>query len=160
MGLHQQLELLPFVHPFQATSVRCFGVKKVRQRRRSRGRIIQPKQTHYEPKPDGYKPLPISLLASGPVRRVLTTGTLEANRLAQSVDWDQYKSDVKGVRWHPVGGWRVQFDKRNYEHNFFVKCSCYFRVALYGFHRAKELAIGYRLRLEAEWEEQERIWHR
>merc|ERR1712060_888969 len=83
---------------------------------------------------------------------------MEAKQLAGSVDWEKYKSNVKGVRWHAAGAWRVQFDRRDYEHNFFVKCDCYFRVAIYGFDRAKELAIGYRKRLEAEWEEQVRIW--
>merc|ERR1711920_653651 len=52
------------------------------------------------------------------------------------------------------------FDRRDYEHNFFVKCSCFFRVNIYGFERAKELAIGYRKRLDAEWEEQLAIWAR
>lgn len=141
-------------------AVRNFGVKRVTQRRRTRGRLIQLKQTHYEPKPDGYAPLPLSLLASGAVRRVMMTNTVEAQRLAGQVDWDRYKCDVKGVRWHPVGGWRVQFDRRNYQHNFFVKCSCYFRVGQYGFEGARELAIGYRKRLEAEWEEQEQQWER
>ncbi|CAE7571264.1 unnamed protein product, partial [Symbiodinium pilosum] len=54
--------------------------------------------------------------------------------------------------------WRVLFNKKDYEHNFFVKCSCYFRVPIYGFERAKELAIAYRRRLDAEWDEQQRIW--
>ena len=49
-----------------------------RQRRRSRGRILQLKETHYEPKEEGYQPLPLSLLASGPIRRVLSTRTVEA----------------------------------------------------------------------------------
>mmetsp|Transcript_94359 Transcript_94359/g.250623 ORF Transcript_94359/g.250623 Transcript_94359/m.250623 type:complete len:237 (-) Transcript_94359:14-724(-) len=141
-------------------SARSFAVKRTVQRRRSRGRIIQLKQTHYEPKPDGYAPVPLSLMGSGHLRRVIKAGTVEARQLAAAVDWDRYKCDVKGVRWHPVGGWRVQFDRRDYEHNFFVKCSCYFRVPIYGFDRAKELAIAYRLRLEAEWEEQEQIWAR
>merc|ERR1712217_495661 len=74
-------------------------------------------------KPEGYQPLPVSLLGSGYIRR-------------------------------------VQLDRRDYEHNFFVKCSCFFRVNIYGFDRAKELAIGYRKRLEAEWEEQQVIWAR
>merc|ERR1712151_949570 len=121
---------------------------------------IQPKQTHYEPKPEGYQPLPLSLLASGPLRRVLTTGTVDARRLAASVDWERYKCDVRGVRWRPVGGWRVLFHRRNYEHNFFVKVDMYFRVHLYGFDKAKELAIAYRKRLEAEWEEQLEIWYK
>mmetsp|Transcript_62167 Transcript_62167/g.158075 ORF Transcript_62167/g.158075 Transcript_62167/m.158075 type:complete len:258 (-) Transcript_62167:11-784(-) len=142
------------------TGSRAFGIRRVKQRRRTRGRIIQLKQTHYEPKPDDYLPLPMSLLGSGPIRRVLTAGTVEGNQLAGAVSWDRYKCDVRGVRWHPVGGWRVQFDKRDYEHNFFVKCSCYFRVQLYGFDRSKELAIQYRQRLEAEWEEQHQIWVR
>mmetsp|Transcript_108713 Transcript_108713/g.325197 ORF Transcript_108713/g.325197 Transcript_108713/m.325197 type:complete len:226 (-) Transcript_108713:64-741(-) len=136
------------------------GMKRVVQRRRSRGRIIQLKQTHYEPKPDDYCQVPLSLMGSGHIRRVIKAGTIEAQQLASAVAWDRYKCDVKGVRWHPVGGWRVQFDRRDYEHNFFVKCSCYFRVPIYGFDRAKELAIAYRQRLEAEWDEQQRIWAR
>jgi len=139
---------------------RSFAVKRVVQRRRSRGRIIQLKQTHYEPKPDNYSSVPLSLMGSGHLRRVIKAGTVEAKQLAAAVDWDRYKCDVKGVRWHPVGGWRVQFDRRDYEHNFFVKCSCYFRVAIHGFDRAKELAIAYRKRLDAEWEEQQQIWAR
>eukprot|EP00933_Yihiella_yeosuensis_P084904 TRINITY_DN9964_c0_g1_i1.p1 TRINITY_DN9964_c0_g1~~TRINITY_DN9964_c0_g1_i1.p1 ORF type:complete len:248 (-),score=48.35 TRINITY_DN9964_c0_g1_i1:128-871(-) len=146
---------LPQTSPLGA---RHFGTKRVRQRRRSRGRIIQLKESHYEPKPEGYQPLPLSLLASGPIRRVLSTRTQEAQRLAGCIDWERYKCDVKGVRWHACGGWRVQFDKRDYEHNFFVKCSCYFRVQVYGFDKAKELAIAYRRRLEAEWDEQQQIW--
>ncbi|KAF8817932.1 AP2 domain transcription factor AP2IV-1 [Cardiosporidium cionae] len=61
--------------------------------------------------------------------------------------------------WHPNSSWRVQFDRRNYEHNFFVKCDCYFRTSLYGFSRAKNLAIAYRQRLEAEWDEICQTWH-
>eukprot|EP00435_Cladocopium_sp_Y103_P057688 s694_g20.t1 len=141
-----------------AWTARAFGTKRVRQRRRSRGRILQLKETHYEPKPEGYQPLPLSLLASGPIRRVLSTRSVEAKRLAGSIDWERYKCDVKGVRWHACGGWRVLFNKKDFEHNFFVKCSCYFRVAIYGFDRSKELAIAYRKRLEAEWEEQQQIW--
>ncbi|CAE7918483.1 unnamed protein product [Symbiodinium necroappetens] len=137
---------------------RAFGTKRVRQRRRSRGRIIQLKETHYEPKPEGYQSLPMSLLASGPIRRVLSTRSAEAGRLAGAIDWERYKCDVKGVRWHASGAWRVLFNKKDYEHNFFVKCSCYFRVPIYGFDRAKELAIAYRRRLESEWDEQLRIW--
>mmetsp|Transcript_17145 Transcript_17145/g.45666 ORF Transcript_17145/g.45666 Transcript_17145/m.45666 type:complete len:225 (+) Transcript_17145:104-778(+) len=143
-----------------AAAARAFGTKRVTQRRRSRGRIIQLKQTHYEPTPEGYSPLPLSLLANGHIRRTLKAGTQDANRLVSQVDWERYKCDVTGVRWHAVGAWRVQFDRKDYEHNFFVKCSCYFRVSIYGFDRAKELAIGYRRRLEAEWEEQQRIWAR
>merc|ERR1719330_793574 len=142
------------------SGARTFALKRVKQRRRSRGRIIQLKQTHYEPKADDERPLPISLLGSGHVRRLLKADTMEAKRLAGGVDWEKYKCDVKGVRWHPMGGWRGQFDRKDHEHNFFVKCSCYFRVQLYGFDRAKELAIAYRQRLEAEWEEQQQIWAR
>lgn len=40
-----------------------------------------------------------------------------------------------GVRWHPSGSWRVQFKRRCYEHNYFVNCSCYFRVGQWGFDR-------------------------
>merc|ERR1712176_1639392 len=77
-----------------------------------------------------------------------------------AVDWERYKCDVRGVRWHADGAWRIQFKRNDHEHNFFVKCSCFFRVHRYGFDRAKELAICYRKRLEAEWDEQERIWAR
>eukprot|EP00929_Paragymnodinium_shiwhaense_P115938 TRINITY_DN85105_c0_g1_i1.p1 TRINITY_DN85105_c0_g1~~TRINITY_DN85105_c0_g1_i1.p1 ORF type:complete len:260 (-),score=52.51 TRINITY_DN85105_c0_g1_i1:12-791(-) len=140
--------------------LRHFGIKRVRQRRRSRGRLIHPKQTHYVPKPDDYEPLPLSLLSTGNIRRVLKAGTQESKELIGGVDWERYKSGCPGVRWHPVGGWRVQFNRRNYEHNFFVKCSAYFRVALYGFDHGKDLAVAYRKRLEAEWAEQERIWYR
>ena len=35
---------------------------------------------------------------------------------------------------------------------------CYFYAKLHGFHRAKELAIGYRQRLEQEWAEAEAGW--
>lgn len=37
---------------------------------------------------------------------------------------------------------------------------CYFNTKLHGFHRAKELAVAYRKRLEAEWEEAEAGWKR
>ncbi|CAK0828492.1 unnamed protein product [Prorocentrum cordatum] len=107
------------------------------------GRIIQLKQTHYEPTPEGYSPLPLSLLANGHIRRTLKAGTQDANRLVSQVDWERYKCDVTGVRWHAVGAWRVQFDRKDYEHNFFVKCSCYFRVSIYGFDRAKDQVIGH-----------------
>lgn len=137
---------------------RCFGTKRVTQRRSSRGKILHLKQTHYDPKPDGYQPLPRGLLGSGYVRRLLKANTVEAHRLVGTVDWDRYKCNVRGVRWHSVGGWRVQFRRVDYEHNYFVKCSCYFRVSIYGFDRAKELAISYRQRLDAEWDDQQRIW--
>ena len=131
---------------------------RVRQRRRSRGQIIQAKQTHYVPKPDNDTPLPRSLMATGPIRRAVYTRSAEAESFLPQIDWHKYQCDVRGVRWHANGSWRVQFDRRNFEHNFFVKCSMYFRVGIYGFDKAKALAINYRKRCEAEWEEQEKIW--
>jgi len=135
------------------------NTKRVTQRRRSRGRIIQLKQTHYVPKSEEQTPLPISLLSSGSIRRMIYSKKAEAAELIPKVDWDKYKCDVRGVRWHPMGGWRVQFDRRDYEHNFYVKCSMYFRVSIYGFDKAKELAINYRKRLGLEWDEQQKRWN-
>jgi len=134
------------------------NTKRVTQRRRSRGRIIQLKQTHYVPKSAEETPLPISLLSSGSIRRMIYSKKAEAAELIPKVEWDKYRCDVRGVRWHAMGGWRVQFDRRDYEHNFHVKCDMYFRVQRYGFDRAKELAINYRKRLELEWDEQQKRW--
>lgn len=120
--------------------------------------IIHPMQQAYIPKPDGYVPIPLSVLGSGPIRRVITRGTQEAFELAKGIQWDKYKCTVKGVRWHPNGSWRVQFCRRNYEHNFFVNVNCYFRVGQHGFEGAKQLAISYRRRLEREWLELVRTW--
>jgi len=139
---------------------RGFASKNVVQRRRYMGRILHPKQTDYVPKPPGYQPLPVSLLASSTIRRIVKTDSQEALDLAAKVDWDRYKCSVAGVRWHPNGSWRVQFRKSNVEHNFYVNCSCYFRTALYGFDAARERAIAYRDRLQAEWEELEQTWKR
>ena len=55
--------------------------------------------------------------------KILLLLLLKAQKLAGQIEWDRYRCDVPGVRWHPMGGWRVQFDRRDYEHNFFVKCS-------------------------------------
>ncbi|CEM02754.1 unnamed protein product [Vitrella brassicaformis CCMP3155] len=134
------------------------AAKKVVQKRRHMMKILHLRQERYEPKPDGYRPLPMSLTGSGPVRRLLVANTKESFALTDKIDWERYKCDVRGVRWHPNGAWRVQFARRNHEHNFFVKCDCYFRVGLYGFEGAKKLAIAYRKRLEAEWEEQMDQW--
>eukprot|EP00922_Rhytidocystis_sp_ex-Travisia-forbesii_P047990 GHVS01071511.1.p1 GENE.GHVS01071511.1~~GHVS01071511.1.p1 ORF type:complete len:178 (+),score=23.30 GHVS01071511.1:175-708(+) len=121
-------------------------------------KILQPMQQPYQPKPEGYQPVPLSVMGSGPLRRVINTNSAEAFELAKAVQWDKYKCSVRGVRWHPNGSWRVQFTRRNYEHNFFVKANCYFRVGLYGFEGAKHLAIGYRKRLQQEWEELLSTW--
>mmetsp|Transcript_78894 Transcript_78894/g.210736 ORF Transcript_78894/g.210736 Transcript_78894/m.210736 type:complete len:133 (+) Transcript_78894:1603-2001(+) len=107
-------------------STRSFGVKRVRQRLRSRGKILQLKQTHYEPKPEGYVPLPLSLMSSGPIRRMVRSETHEGNQLLDHVDWSAYLCDVPGVRWHPCGGWRVQFHRCSWEHDYYVRCSCFF----------------------------------
>eukprot|EP00922_Rhytidocystis_sp_ex-Travisia-forbesii_P047987 GHVS01071507.1.p1 GENE.GHVS01071507.1~~GHVS01071507.1.p1 ORF type:complete len:222 (+),score=22.42 GHVS01071507.1:58-723(+) len=136
-----------------------FGTKRVTQKRRHMMKILQPMQEPYKPKPADYQPIPLSVLGSGPLRRVINTNSAEAFALAKSLDWDKYKCNVRGVRWHPNGSWRVQFTRRNYEHNFHVKVNCYFRVGLYGFDGAKQLALGYRKRLEAEWDELLNTWN-
>eukprot|EP00386_Alphamonas_edax_P013121 GDKI01040642.1.p1 GENE.GDKI01040642.1~~GDKI01040642.1.p1 ORF type:complete len:270 (-),score=41.58 GDKI01040642.1:180-989(-) len=146
----------PLAH--QMAQQRGFGSTKVYQKRRYNMRILKPMQTKYVPKPPGYQPLPLSLMASGAVRRLVKANTQESYEMAQKIDWDRYKCDVRGVRWHPNGSWRVQFHRSNHQHNFFVKVSCYFRVALYGFEGAKQLAIGYRRRLEVEWDELTETW--
>eukprot|EP00916_Digyalum_oweni_P008346 GHVL01014001.1.p1 GENE.GHVL01014001.1~~GHVL01014001.1.p1 ORF type:complete len:194 (-),score=31.17 GHVL01014001.1:200-781(-) len=137
---------------------RCFGIKRVTQKRKIGMKILRPIQSPYIPKSDDYSPLPIALLGSGPIRRLIRGNAAESERLAAEVDWDKYKCNVKGVRWHPMGGWRVQFRASNHERNFIVKCSTYFRVSEYGLHEAKRLAISYRKRLEAEWEELNQCW--
>eukprot|EP00922_Rhytidocystis_sp_ex-Travisia-forbesii_P047992 GHVS01071513.1.p1 GENE.GHVS01071513.1~~GHVS01071513.1.p1 ORF type:complete len:218 (+),score=23.25 GHVS01071513.1:90-743(+) len=140
-------------------SRQAFGTKRVTQKRRHMMKILQPMQEPYKPKPADYHPIPLSVLGSGPLRRVINTNSAEAFALAKSLDWDKYKCNVRGVRWHPNGSWRVQFTRRNYEHNFHVKVNCYFRVGLYGFDGAKQLALGYRKRLEAEWDELLNTWN-
>ena len=122
------------------------------------GRLIQLQQSHYFPKPEDYTPIPKSVLGSGYVRRLLKSGTESANTLIPQVSWEKYICTAKGVRWHPCGAWRVQFTRRNLEHNYHVGVDCYFYARIHGFHRAKELAIAYRKRLEEEWEEAELGW--
>jgi hypothetical protein len=39
-----------------------------------------------------------------------------------------------------------------------VGVDCYFYARIHGFHRAKELAVAYRKRLEQEWEEADAGW--
>lgn len=134
------------------------GVKRVRQKRRTMGRLIQLQQSHYFPKPDDYQPIPKAVLGSGYIRRLLKAGTQTSRTLIPQVAWEKYISTTKGVRWHPCGAWRVQFSRRNREHNYFVGVDCYFYTKLHGFHRAKEMAVGYRKRLEEEWAEAERGW--
>jgi hypothetical protein len=131
---------------------------KVRQRIRFRGRLLQAKQTHYSPKPPGYVPIPMSVLGSGYIRRLIRAGTQASHELIQKVSWADFSSTVRGVRWHPSGAWRVSFKKEDLYRNFFVDCNCYFKVEQYGFHRAKQLAIGYRRRLEVEWTQLQRAW--
>ena len=122
------------------------------------GRLVQLEQSHYFPKPDDYRPIPKAVLGSGYIRRLLKSGTNDAQALIPQVAWEKFICDVKGVRWHPCGAWRVQFSRRNREHNFHVGVDCYFYTKLHGFHKAKEMAIGYRKRLELEWEEAEAGW--
>ena len=140
--------------------VQSRGVKRVRQKRRTMGKLIQLKQTHYFPKPEDYTPIPKAVLGSGYIRRLLKAGTSASTELIPKVDWEKYICTTKGVRWHPCGAWRVQFSRRNLEHNYHVGVDCYFNTKLHGFHRAKELAIAYRKRLEAEWEEAEAGWRK
>lgn len=96
-------------------------------------------------------PLPLSLLASSFIRRAIYSNREAALKNLQNINWKKYCCNVKGVRWHASGAWRVLFCKRNYQHNFFVKCDCYFRVSIYGFEKSKELAVRYRKRLEYEY---------
>lgn len=95
--------------------------------------------------------LPLSLLASSFIRRAVYSNREAALKNLQTINWKKYCCNVKGVRWHANGAWRVLFCKRNYQHNFFVKCDCYFRVSIYGFEKSKELAVRYRKRLEYEY---------
>jgi hypothetical protein len=136
------------------------GVKRVRQKRRTMGKLIQLKQSHYFPKPDDYTPIPKAVLGSGYVRRLLKAGTVDSLDLIPTVAWEKFMCTTEGVRWHPCGAWRVQFSRRNLEHNYHVGVDCYFYTKLHGFHRAKELAISYRKRLELEWEEAEDSWRK
>ncbi|SBT38810.1 transcription factor with AP2 domain(s), putative (ApiAP2) [Plasmodium ovale wallikeri] len=96
-------------------------------------------------------PLPLSLLSSSFIRRTVYSNREDVLKNLKKINWKKYCCNVKGVRWHASGAWRVYFCKRNYQHNFFVKCDCYFRVSIYGFEKSKELAILYRKRLEYEY---------
>jgi AP2 domain len=136
-----------------------FFTVSVRQRIRQRGRLLQYKQTHYTPKPNGYTPLPVGLLGNGYLRRLLKANTAKALELVSQVEWSSFQCDVSGVRFHPSGSWRVTFKRSNMHTNFFVNCSCYFRTSQHGFFEAKKLAIAYRRRLEWEWENLETFWN-
>ncbi|CAG25353.1 hypothetical protein PFAG_01320 [Plasmodium falciparum Santa Lucia] len=95
--------------------------------------------------------LPLSLLSSSFIRRTIYSNREDVLKKLKNINWKKYCCNVKGVRWHASGAWRVYFCKRNYQHNFFVKCDCYFRVGIYGFEKSKELAVLYRKRLEYEY---------
>ncbi|SCN58747.1 transcription factor with AP2 domain(s), putative [Plasmodium chabaudi chabaudi] len=95
--------------------------------------------------------LPLSLLSSSFIRRAIYSNRENVLKSLKNINWKKYCCNVKGVRWHASGAWRVYFCKRNYQHNFFVKCDCYFRVSIYGFEKSKELAVLYRKRLEYEY---------
>ena len=122
------------------------------------GRLIQLQQSHYFPKPDDYQPIPKSVMGSGFIRRLMKAGTQTSQSMIPQVAWEKFICTTKGVRWHPCGAWRVQFSRRNREHNFHVGVDCYFYAKTHGFHKAKELAMGYRQRLEAEWADAEEAW--
>lgn len=124
------------------------------------GRVVQLQQTHYFPKPDDYQAIPKAVMGSGYIRRLLKSGTSASQTMIPQVAWEKYICTTKGVRWHPCGAWRVQFSRRNHEHNFHVGVDCYFYARIHGFHKAKELAIGYRQRLETEWAEAEEGWRK
>ena len=44
-------------------------------------------------------PLPMSLLSSGSIRRMIYSKKAEAAELIPKVDWDKYRCDVHGVRY-------------------------------------------------------------
>ncbi len=142
----------------------------VRQRIRQRGRILQYKQTHYTPNKSSLT-IPISVLGSGYLRRLVRSNTDEAHRLIGRVDWQAFATGVpaaalpapvpvQGVRWHPSGAWRVTFKKSDMHHNFFVNCSCYFRVTQHGFVQARAKAVAYRQTLENEWTQLQHTWNK
>lgn len=140
-----------------------FGTKRVTQKRRYMLKLIHPEEKHTSKEwQDGSfntkDALPKSLLCNSVIRKLVYSNTVEAEELAKRINWDAYKCDVKGVRWHPSGSWYVQFNRRNYEKNFFVNCHCYFSVEEHGFEEAKKKAISYRKRLEAEYEELQEAW--
>ncbi|CRG93691.1 transcription factor with AP2 domain(s), putative [Plasmodium gallinaceum] len=174
---------------------KCFGVKRVVQKRKYMLKLIQPHQEKfdiqkyrnyiekeklsekininninidnekevelYENYLLNYKynkreveknaTLPLSLLSSSFIRRTIYSNREDVLKSLKNINWKKYCCNVKGVRWHASGAWRVLFCKRNYQHNFFVKCDCYFRVSIYGFEKSKELAVLYRKRLEYEY---------
>ncbi|EKX73155.1 conserved hypothetical protein [Theileria equi strain WA] len=144
---------------------RNFGTKRVVQKRKYMLKILHPEEkwtekANHDGLFDKKDCLPKSLLKSSLIRRLLNSNTIEASDLVSKIAWDSYKSDVRGVRWHPSGSWCVRFIRRNHEHNFFVNCSCYFRVEQHGFFEAKRLAIAYRKRLEQEYSELEETWEK
>ncbi|GIX62024.1 AP2 domain transcription factor AP2IV-1 [Babesia caballi] len=141
----------------------AFGTKRVTQKRRYMLKLIHPEEKHtskvmQEGLLSSEDALPKSLLCNSVIRKLVYSNTVEAQKLADKVDWEAYKCNVRGVRWHPSGSWYVQFNRRNYEKNFFVNCHCYFRVEEHGFQEAKQKAIAYRKRLEAEYEELQETW--
>lgn len=161
------VECVALLHSIHSSAVvlgplRCFGTQRVVQKRRHQMRILHPLQAPYihcegRPRPC---PIPHSLTVTGTIKRLLNSNSIAAKEAASRINWEAYISHKKGVRWHPQGAWRVQFSRRNYERNFFVRCECYFKVSDYGFETAKELAVWYRERLEKEWEELQQQWNR
>lgn len=144
-------------------SVASFGTKRVTQKRRYMLKLIHPEEKHTTKEfrdgiLDNKDALPKSLLSSSLIRKLVYANTIEAEQIAKKVNWDAYKCNVRGVRWHPSGSWYVQFNRRNYEKNFFVNCHCYFSVEEHGFEEAKQKAIAYRKRLEAEYDELQAAW--
>ncbi|UVC54225.1 hypothetical protein MACJ_003760 [Theileria orientalis] len=156
-------KLSAFISNLPKFQARAFGTKRVTQRRRFMLRILRPEEKFTEKTMtnglfDKNDCLPKSLLKSPVIRKLIYANTAESTEIVSQINWDVYKSDVKGVRWHPSGSWLVQFVKRNYENNFFVNCYAYFSVEKYGFFEAKKLAIAYRKRLEFEYAELEETW--
>ncbi|KAK2195885.1 bifunctional AP complex [Babesia duncani] len=140
-----------------------FATKRVTQKRRYMLKVIHPveiptRKIWQNGKFVNSDQLPKSLLCNRVIRKLVYANTVQAQELSSEINWEAFQCDVRGVRWHPSGSWMAQFVKRNYEHNFYVNCRCYFRVNKFGFDEAKRLAITYRKRLELEYEQLEQVW--
>ena len=69
------------------------GMRKIYQKRRSRGMIIQGKQVHFQPKPAGYEALPKSLFSpKSPLQALTQSPRAGAHALLGEVDWEKFKS--------------------------------------------------------------------
>lgn len=135
-------------------------VPRIKQKHRHLFHILRPRQDPYRPKAPGYRPLPLSLASSGPLKRLLRSRSPAAKEILEHVNLRPYMCSESGVRWHPSGGFWLQYQRRNYEKNFAVNCRLLFRTHHFGFQQAKRTAIAVRRRLEAEWKELEEQWAR